>query len=581
MALHRIFRFGDFTLDEAEHRLKQGEREIPLRPRSFETLLYLLGKHGHLVEKNEFIEKLWSGAFVTETVLTHCITEIRQALDDEAHDPRYIQTVHRAGYTFIADVEEITMQPHTIEIAAKSRKLAIDSIAVLPFANLNADPNQDYFVDGMTDLLITDLGKIRTLRVISRTSVLRYKAPLKPLPEIGRELNVDAILEGSVLVVAEQVRINVQLIETSTDRHLWAESYERDLRDIFSLQNEVARAIAREIRVTLTPAEEARLSSARPVNPAVYLEYLKGRYSWNRRTLEGLNDGLKHFQQAIEVDPLYAPAHAAIADCHCQRFAFFLPRNEVLQSGKRAAIRALEIDPELADAHTSLGLIKSIEFDWPGAAKECRQAIALNPSYASAHHWIGTNYFMLTKNFDEALAEIKQARLLDPFSLIIDSDVGLVMFMARRYKEALEHCQKLIEREPDFCRAHLYSGWAYAQLGKLSAAVTELELARQLDPNPFVLAWLGYTYAISGRKTDSEKVLDEFTRLPLKGDADSFFVAIVHTGLGHSDLAFEWFEKACKGHAFGLPMLGMHAAFDVLRPDPRYQDMIRRMGLTF
>jgi len=419
---------------------------------------------------------------------------------------------------------------------SRSPDETINSIAVLPLANLSGDPEQEYFADGMTEQLIMELAKIGALTVISRTSVMQYKGVKNPLREIARELGVDAVVEGSVLRVEGRVRISAQLIEASSDRHLWAESYERDLRDVLALQSEVARAIAQEIKIAMRPEEEARLASARTVNPEAHEAYLKGRYHWNKRTEEAMKKGLEYFQQAIEIDPGYADAYAGLAQTYVLLSSVeygAMPPREAIPKAKAAAMKALEIDEELGEPHAALGLAKmDYDWDWSGAGREFKRAIELNPGHATVRHWHAI-YLTVTGRHEEAIAEAKRALELDPLSLIIGTDVGWVYYMARQYDEAIEQLHKTLELDPNFAVAHRNLGLAYEQKGMYEDTITELQEAISLSGGSTnYLAWLGYAYAAAGRRDEAQKVLDELKELSKRTYVASFSIALALYGVG-------------------------------------------------
>jgi serine/threonine-protein kinase len=455
----------------------------------------------------------------------------------------------------------------------------IESIAVLPLANLSGDPEQEYFADGMTEELITNLGKISALRVISRTSVMRYKKTEKPLPQIARELGVDGIVEGSVLRVGDRVRITAQLIQAEQERHLWAESYERDLRDILALQSEVARAIASEVKAALTPQEQTRLASTRPVNPDAHEAYLKGRYYWNLRTEEGLKKSIEYFQQAIEKDPGCALAYAGLADSYVvvSTWNVMAPK-EAYPRAKAAAFKALEMDETLAEAHASLGAAREeYDWDWVGAEKEFRRAIELNPGYATAHQWYAEYLSHMGRN-NEAIAEAKRAQELDPLSLIINAIRGRVCFYARRYDEAIAQCRRTLELNPGFYPAHLYLGWAYEQEKLYAEAISEYQKAIALEQgNPRLAADLARGYAAVGKRTEAVNIISHLEELSKRRYVPSYAMALTHAALGDASRAFQWLDKAYQDRDSQLVWLKAEPGFDSLRSDPRFQDLLRRM----
>src|SRR5712691_2752197 len=421
------------------------------------------------------------------------------------------------------------MPSHPPAISRRSRKASpgrIRAVAVLPLEDLSGDQVRDYFAYGMTEALITNLAKIGALRVISRTSVMQYRGVRRPLPEIARELNVDAVVEGSVLRSGNRVRITAQLIHAATDQHLWAESYERDLRDVLSLQSEVARAIANEIQIKLTPQDHARLASIRSVDPEAYHLYLKGRFYWNKRTEESLKKGIEYFHQAIDLDPNYALAYAGLADCYgLLGWDLFgsLPPREALPIAKAAAKKALEIDDNLSEAHNSLAWTKLVfDWDWSGAESEFKRAIELNPGYAVAHHWYAECLAGMER-YDEALAEIKRAQESDPLSLIISAVVGWILYFDRQYDQAIVQFQKALELDPNFWVAHWCLGQPYEQKAMFAEAVAEFQKAIDLSAgSPLALAALGHAYAVSGKTTEAQRVLNELKESSKRRYEDSF-----------------------------------------------------------
>jgi serine/threonine-protein kinase len=458
----------------------------------------------------------------------------------------------------------------------------IESVAVLPLANLSGDPAQDYFADGMTEALITDLAQIGALRVISRTSVMQYKGVKRPLPEIARELNVDGIIEGSVMRAGDQVRITAQLIYAPTDKHLWARSYDRDLRNVLALQSGVAQAIAREIQVKLTTAEESRLASARPVSPAAYEAYLKGRYHWNKRTPEGIKTAIEYFQQSVEKDPNYALAYAGLADCYVVTVNPSPPK-EKMPKAKAAATKALQLDDTLAEAHTSLAAVLSrYDWDWPSAQKEFKRALELNPRYAEAHEWYAAWYLVPMGRLQEAIAEEERARELDPVSLIINFELGIVLYYAREYDQAIEQFRKTLELNPNFRQAQTNLAAAYGQKGMYEQAVAALQKSLTLQGGtewPPTRAGLGYVYGVSGRKDEARKVLNEMKQLARQKYVSAYDVALIYVGLDEKDLAFTWLEKAYEERSFLLSNIKAEPRMDSLHSDPRFQAMLRRIGL--
>jgi len=447
--------------------------------------------------------------------------------------------------------------------------------------SLSSDASQDYFADGMTDELISDLGQISALRVISRTSMMVYKRTRKPLPQIARELNVDAVVEGTVLRSGDQVRITAQLIEAAADKHLWSQSYEGELRDTLTLQKKVAKAIADQIRINLNQQEQAELKRVRIVNPKAYEPYLKGRYFWNKRTADGLKVALTYFTQAIDEDPQYAQAYSGLADTYALlgdwQYAVMTPR-EALPRAKAAAIKALELDSALGEAHNSLAFCLDVfEWDFDSAGKEFRRAIELNPGYATAHHWYAWHLGVSGRQ-DEAIVEMRKAEDLDPLSLIIKADLAELLLIAHSYDESIRQSRKTIEMDPNFPLAHNQLGLAYLQKRMYDEAVEELQKGVRLSGgSPTCMANLARAYVASGKRSEAVKLLGDLKARSSQGHPDTSELAVIYASLGDTDQAMSWLEKAY-AERFN-PSVLLRPGFDPLRSDPRFEDLVRRIGL--
>jgi len=464
-------------------------------------------------------------------------------------------------------------------ISKKREPPPVRSLAVLPLESLSGDPSQVYFADGMTDELITELGQISALRVISRTSVMPYKTVHKAMPQIARELGVDAVVEGTVLRSGEQVRITAQLIRAPADEHIWAHSYVGNLRDTLALQTAVARSIADEIRISLSPQEEAALKRSKAVNPEAYEAYLKGRYFWNKRTAESLNKAIQYFNEAISRDSKYAQAYAGLADCYALLGnSDLLNPREAYSKAEAAASKALELDDSLGEAHSSLAFcLSAYEWKWEAGEKEFLRAIALNPGYATAHQWYAMQLRALGR-FDEALTEIKKAESLDPLSLIISADVAEILFAARRYDDAVQQSQKALDLDPEFAIAHFELGQALAQKRTFNTAIEELQKANNLSGGDATCtAVLAYAYAASGSIDEARKMLSELRTMPSGRFSYPADEALIRASLGENDQAVALLEKTYNTH-FDAQVL-RSPAFDALHSDPRFLAILHRMGL--
>ncbi|HEY6221370.1 MAG TPA: protein kinase, partial [Candidatus Eisenbacteria bacterium] len=465
----------------------------------------------------------------------------------------------------------------------------IESLAVLPLNDLSGGSEQGYFADGMTDALIARLAQIGSLRVISRTSVMRYRGTAKALPDIARELHVDAVVEGAVLRSGSHVRISAQLVAAAEDRNLWANTYEREVGDVFALQRDLSEAIAGQVHVRLTAKERERLARAGRVNPEAYDEYLKGRHEWSKRTQAGLEEARRHFLSAAEIDPQLALAYAGLADVYVLLDLYSgLRADEALPRAEEAARKALEIDDQLAEAYPALGMVKLYRrWDWAGAEADFKRAIELRPNYATAHHW----YSILLRDkgrFQEAIAEARLALELDPLSPIMNANLGDVYFFARRYDDAIRQHRLGRDLDPAFAPTHLYLAMAFAQSGAIDSAITSCNTARALaGGGSYALGGLGYALGRAGRRPEAERVLKELEGLSARGQSVPFDIGLVWVGLAKADQTnagtrnecLDWIEKACREQPSGVKDLGVDSRFDGLRDAPRFRQILRQLGL--
>jgi TolB-like protein/DNA-binding winged helix-turn-helix (wHTH) protein/Flp pilus assembly protein TadD len=635
--LHGTFRFGVFELDPQNGELRKHGLKIRLQDQPLRILVMLAESPGEVVTREQLRSNLWAAdTFVDfDHGLNKAISKIREALGDSTESPRFVETVARRGYRFLAEVRFDSPSPHGLKpdippysppqtavqaptptatpartstspsrrtpwiiatlllflLAAsfagwkfRSRPQAspvIRSLAVLPLENLSSDASQEYFADGMTDELISDLGQISALRVISRTSIMAYKHVRKPLPQIARELGVDTVVEGTVLRSGDKVRITAQLIEASSDKHLWSHSYDGELRDTLTLQNKVASAIAEQIRVQLNPQEQIALNSAKVVNPDAYESYLKGRYFWNKRTANGLNAALTYFKRAIEQDPKYAEAYSGLADTYALlgdwQYAVMTPR-QALPNAKSAAIKALQLNNGLGEAHNSLAFVyDGFDWDFESGGREFRRAIELNPGYATAHHWYAWHLSLLGR-YDEAIGEMKKAVSLDPLSLVINADYAELLVLAHSYDAAIEQSRKTIEMDPNFALAHNQLAQAYLQKGMIPDAITELRKATELSSDsPTCLTNLARAYAVSGNKSEAEELLNRLMKQSSSTYSYAAEIAMIYASLGKPDQAMNWLEQGYK-ERFNPGVL-LRPGLDPLRADPRFQNLVRRVGL--
>jgi len=636
----RFYEFGPFCLDPAEQTLLREGRPIPLRPKVFDILLVLIENHGHLVEKEKLMNSVWTEQFVEEGNLNKNVSMLRRVLGEGDSGHKYIETVPKRGYRFVADVREVndheesdlvldadeqrssdsqkvpkypasgseTTQARTrpfnrtwvplivitIVLLATLAYLVfirgkrpqptpnIASIVVLPFQNLSDDPAQEYFADGMTDALIGDLAQLGSLRVISRTSAMHYKGTNKSLPEIARELKVDAVVEGTVQRSGDRVHVRAQLIHAASDSHLWAAEYDRDLRDVLALQSEVARTIASEVRIKITPAEQRLLAPKRVIAREAIDDYLQGRYYLNRRAEQNLRKAIDFFEGAIQADPNYAQAYAGLADCYNQlgtAMIGVLPPSEARRTAETAARKALEIDNDVAEAHAALGYVNYFNWNWTTAEEEFKRAIELNPNYASAHSQYA-HYLVCRGRVDQALAEINRAQELDPLSLSLSSRRGFILTNARRYEDAREQLRRVIAIDPNYYEAHWGLALNCFANKQVDEGINEAEKAVAVSGRaPAALGVLGLAYGLAGQKRKANDVLNELLQLQQKRYVTPMAFTYVYIGLGNKDQAFAWLEKAYQERSNPIAFFKVSPTVDPLRSDPRFVDLLRRTGL--
>lgn len=620
--LPEIVGFGPFRASLRTGEVRLNGHRLKLPEQSFQILAALLSRPGELVTREELRRRLWpEDTFVDyEHGLNVAVQRLREALGDSASEAQYIETLPRRGYRFIAPVEAIEPAPEapvdrwgtsvrtkwalasasTVALLAvlgivlalnpgglRDRLLGhpapgeITSIAVLPLENLSGDPDQEYFADGMHDALITELGKISSLRVISRQSVMQFKGSHKPLKAIAGALGVDAVVEGTVARDRQRVRVTAQLIEVNPERHLWAQEYERDLGGVLALQGDVARAIAREVRAVVTPEEQTRLA-ARPVNPEAHQAYLRGRYFWSKRSPEGMKKAVEYFQQAIDADPTFAPAYAGLADTYGVHAGVYLglTREERHDRQEAAIQKALELDDSLAEAHASLGKLKERQWNWAGAEKEYRRAIDLNPSYATARQWFSNFLFNLGRYPDEALRHAKLAVQLDPLSPIINSNLCGAYYTLGKYELAIEQCQKTLTLDDKHIPAYILQAFAYYEMGQGDKAAEEEERALVLEEGPEVARQYRKRYEAEGWPGLFHWWIDRLEAQRARGeDVRMINIAACYVALGEGEKALRALEEGYQRRDPDFEAIAVMREFQPLHPDPHFQDLVRRLHL--
>jgi TolB-like protein/DNA-binding winged helix-turn-helix (wHTH) protein/Flp pilus assembly protein TadD len=612
------FSFGPFVLDPLENVLLRAGHPVHLPPKAFETLLTLVKNKGHVVQKAELLNRVWPDTFVEEATLAQNIFVLRKALGNGGNGHEYIETVPKRGYRFVGPVQELpapvlheSSVPATRRAARVPRIVAVacalavltvvggwfawkashstqprpspkTMLAVLPLVNLSGDPGQDYFCDGLTEQLLTDFGSLNPdrLGVIARTTIMQYKKTGNDVARIGNELKVDYVLEGSVAREKEQVRIDAQLIRVQDQTHVWAHMYERDHGGALALQNDVARAIANAVATVVAPSSQPPRTSYRTLNPMAYEAYLQGRYFWNKRSEQGHLKAIEYFNQALREDSGYAQAYSGLADAYAllgSNANHVMRRADAMEKARAAASQALAIDDTLAEAHTSLAFVYwHYDWNWPAAEKEFRRALQLNPSYPTAHHWYAL-YLLSQERTNEALQEIRAAQQLDPLSLIIGTDMAQVLLVAKQYNDAFEQLHKVLEMDPHFVLARVLLSWCLLELQQPSAALAQARKA--FDDSRDVDAEMNFavTCAAGGDKETARAILRQLEKYPT--DPVSVGLAQAYAMLGQKDQAFAALEKAVQSRNGGLTLLKVVPFLDSLHGDPRFAELVRRIGL--
>jgi TolB-like protein/DNA-binding winged helix-turn-helix (wHTH) protein/Tfp pilus assembly protein PilF len=643
-AMPHCVRFGDdFELDLRAYELRSAGIPLKLRPVAMELLLFLLEHRGELVTREQIVERIWGkGVFLdTDNSINGAVSKIRQLLRDDVGQPRFVQTIPGKGYRFIAPVIEVvasTIPPspalsvtgvadsqplQTGEAPAKAGGLSSISfrqrgfavaavvlivvtsllvwlrprvlpqpsqeklmLAVLPFQNLTGDSTQDYFSDGMTEEMITQLGNLdpQHLGVISSTSVMNYKHAAVTLDQIGRELKVQYVLEGSVRRDSDKVRITAQLIQVKDQTYLWTRQYDRELSSFLALQAEIAGEISSQIQIAIGNRfnKPNPLPHASSATYESYDSYLKGRYFWNKRTPEGFTRARASFQRAIDQDQNYAQAYAGLADVYAMMSNYGLvPAREYMPKARWAALRALQIDDSVAEAHSSLAVVaENYDWDWHTAEREYRRAIELNPNYATAHQ-LYAECLAFQGRFEEALAESERARQLDPLSLIIAADNGAIFYFARQYDKAIERFRSVLDMDPGFTRAHLVIA-AYVQKGQFKDALADIQAWRHATGDaPWISAWEAYVYGRAGDLRHAQKALQKVQPLTQKWLVEpAQFMVLCNAGVNDKDQLLAWLEMATREHTNVPTGFKVDPLYDPLRGDPRFQDLLRRVGLA-
>jgi DNA-binding winged helix-turn-helix (wHTH) protein/TolB-like protein len=625
--IKHFYEFGRFRIDTAQRLLLRDQEIVSLTPKVFDMLLTLVESSGEVVSKDSLMKKVWPDTFVEEGNLTQNISLLRKALGEGQNGYPYIETVARRGYRFAAPVQAVwdrgvgafesinaAVHPREVsppgELTSRSRSSillsghrrmllgllvvlaitaavfiyfvranktadsgnVIESIAVLPFVNEASDSDAEYFSDEVTESLINNLSQLPKLRVVPRSVVLSYKGHETDPRKIAHDLNVRAVLTGRVHRRGDTLSIQVDLIDVANVSQMWGQHYDRRVSDLLLVQEDISRDIFENLRLKLSVEEQKQLEA--------YSLYLKGRNYWNKRTEDGLLQGIEYFRKAIEADQSYAPAYAGLADCYNMLVVYGINQpSEAFPKAKEAATKALSIDSTLAEARTSLAFIKH-RWDWAreDAEKEFQLAIKSKPSYAPAHQWY-SSYLVAMGRFDEAIAEARRAQELEPLSFISNSHIGWILYFAGRYDEAIEHCKRLLDVDPNFFPARRYLGLVYEQKGMYKEAIAEFQQAAKLSGSPLMMSLLGHAYAVSGNRAEAQRILVELGQQKQRY-VSPYTVATIYAGLGEKDQAFKWLEKAFEERDIWLMNLKVDPLFKSIRSEARFTSLLQRIGLT-
>jgi TolB-like protein/DNA-binding winged helix-turn-helix (wHTH) protein/Flp pilus assembly protein TadD len=623
--LKQLYEFGSFRLDAGERLLLRAGESVPLTPKAFDLLLALVKEPGHLLEKDVLMKTVWPDSFVEENNLADNISRLRKALNDGDNGQRFIETVPKRGYRFVADVKEVNGEtpastaavafvanefpaaPVPVKMASplsRHKYLGVvlvivgllvltllgvntyrrlqptpraESLAVIPFS---ADSQTEYLSDGISESLINNLSRLSNLRVTARTTAFSYKGKEKNPQQIGQELNVSTVLTGKVTLRDDSLTVQVEMVDAATGTQMWGERYQRKLADIFAVQEEIGRQITEKLRLRMTGEEQRQLTKRYTDNVEVYQLYLLGLYLFNKRTEDGLHKAIDHFQRAIAKDSQFAPAYPSLANCYVMLSAKEGPA-KLLPEAKAAVLKALEIDNNLAEAHSSLAQIRWVyDLDGAGAQSELEQALKLNPNSAVAHYQYA-RVLADTGRFNEAHAQIKQAIELDPLSIQYRKSVPYILYLARQYDEAIAEYRKLIVIAPEFPQAQRELGLAYEQKGLYQEAFSQLQKTYEMRENygkTMLRADIGHLYAVSGRRTEAQRVLTELIRKSEQSYVSAYDVAVIYAGLGDMDQAFAWLDKAIEQRSFWLVWLKLDPRLDGLRRDQRFANLLQRVG---
>lgn len=582
-SLKRRYEFGPFRIDLERYLLLREGKIVQLSPKVLETLIFLIEHRGTVARKDDIISRVWPDTFVEESNLAQNIFLLRKALGEEKNEHKYIITIPGVGYRFVAPVVESSTSASQ-NVPASQAAMSVDavrSIAVLPFKNLVTKSDDEFLGPGIADALIMRLSSIRLLKVRPTSAVLKYSDAIYDPLVIGRELGVDALLDGVYQRIDQQIRVSVQLVSVADGLTLWATKFDENFTNIFAIQDSISEHVVRSLELELSREEHSQLAKSYTDNVEAFQLYLRGRYFWNQRTTEGIRKGLEYAQQAIAIDPTYAPAYVGLADSYNLLGAqhSVLPPRDSFPKARAAALRALEIDERLAEAIASLAFINCcFEWDWPTAEQNFLKAIALKPNYPTAHHWYGELLTTLAR-FDESLVELRKAQQLDPLSTAINADLAAAFYYARDLESSESELENLLESNPNFIRARVILAKVWTQKEEYNKAIQMLRSAVELSgEDPVTVSALAQTLALAGHSEEANGIADDLQRSNKRRYSSAGSIALIYIGLNNKDLAFAWLEKAFENRDVELVWLKVNPAFDPLRSDPRFRKLVERVS---
>src|ERR1700730_2308205 len=568
------YEFRQYRLDTRARLLFRNGKRVVLTPKAVDLLIALVEAQGQPVGKQELLRRVWPDTVVEEGSLTSHIFLLRRVLGEGADGQQFIETIPKRGYRFVGPCAHVA----PLAPAAGAERLML---VVLPFENLSGGRKHDYFSEGLTEEMISQLARLspEQLGVIARTSAMQYKSTTKTAQQIGQELGVSHLLEGSVRRSGERVRITAQLIRVSDATHLWAEGYERSLHDILALQAEVARAIAREIQIKLTVGAQQRLDRVAALDPAAHEAYLRGRHLWNRRTEEGMRNSIAQYEEAIRRHPDYAMAYAGVADSYVMLACRgMVSAKETFRKARAAARKALELDGELGEAHGSLAHVRLHDWDWEGLDRDFLRAVELHPAQPIVYYWYG-EFLMSMGRPEEAIAMTRRAQQADPLSPVIAASLAMILYLARKYDEAVKVLQRAQEIDPDHFLPHLRMGLVCLQQKRYPQAIRELQTAAQLaNHSTETLAALGTGYAMAGTAAEAHRIVEQLQASQAEHYVMPYSIAKIYAASGDKDRTFDWLERAYQEGTPDLIELNSEPVFDGLRGEPKFSELMRRIG---